>query len=75
MYDQQSINLHEILTYWGFSDAKLIKHFHLDSPRIVAKIENENRHYILKGIHMLPLLCSTKRLNKCRAGALGDQPG
>ena len=50
MYDPQSLNLHEILTYWGFSDAKLIKHFHLDSPRIVAKIENENRHYILKGI-------------------------
>lgn len=50
MYDPQSINLHEILTYWGCSDAELIKNHYLDSPRIVAEIKNENKHYILKGI-------------------------
>ena len=50
MHDSQSINLHEILTYWGFSDAELIKYFPTDSPRIVAEIRNGNRHYILKGI-------------------------
>lgn len=50
MYNPQSINLHEILTYWGFSDAEIVKHFHPDSPRIVAKIRNENTYYILKGI-------------------------
>lgn len=50
MYDPQNINLHEILTYWGFSDTELIQYFHPDSPRIVAKIRNGNNYYILKGI-------------------------
>ncbi len=50
MHDPQSINLYEILTYWGFSDAKITKYFHPDSPRIVAEISDGNRHYILKGI-------------------------
>lgn len=50
MFDSETMNYYEIMTYWGFSDAELIKRFHPDSPRIVAKIGTGNGHYILKGI-------------------------
>lgn len=44
------IDLHEIMTCWGFSDSELIHQFHTDSPRIVAEFRTENGHYILRGI-------------------------
>ncbi|MDE7283140.1 MAG: hypothetical protein K2N85_06120, partial [Lachnospiraceae bacterium] len=50
MEDPQNINLNKILTYWGFTDAKITKYFHPDSPRIVAEISVGNKQYILKGI-------------------------
>lgn len=50
MYDLGTLHLYEVMTYWGFSDIRLIKQVRPDSSRIVAEIDTENGRYILKGI-------------------------
>lgn len=44
------INIQEIMMCWGFPEVRVVKRFHPDSPRIVAKVRAGDRDYILKGI-------------------------
>lgn len=50
MNDTQTINIQEIMIYWGFTDAEPVKCFHPDSARIVAQIRTGGGDYILRGI-------------------------
>lgn len=44
------INIQEIMMYWGFPEVRVLKRFHPDSPRIVAKVRAGGGDYVLKGI-------------------------
>ncbi len=50
MSDIKYINIQEIMVYWGFSEVRVVKRFHPDSPRIVVKVSAGGKKYILKGI-------------------------
>lgn len=46
----EQTSIQELMMYWGISQASVVKYFHSDSPRIVAKVSAGDRTYILKGI-------------------------